>query len=306
MKRRVIITGGTGFIGTALSQLLLSKGYEVRILSRQFPKHRNPEVQYYQWNPEKKIFPLEALEGVQFIFNLAGAGIADKYWTAKYKKTILNSRLHSGELIRETLNNHPHQVEALVCSSAIGWYGPDQGGKPFVETDPVYKDFLGNICKAWEESVTGTNNVSITWIRSGIVFGTESKAFKKMVAPLKYGLAAIVGSGKQVVSWIHIEDICRIMLFVAENKLSGVYNGVAPMPVTNRFLTIEISHRIRKNAFLPVYVPPFVLRCIIGESSKEALKSVTVSSQKIVNAGFTFLYPSLKSALDQLLPKNPD
>jgi uncharacterized protein (TIGR01777 family) len=304
---RAIITGGTGFVGTALTQLLLSKGYEVRVLSRNNQTKSNiTGVSYFRWNPEKMEFPLEALEGVQIIFNLAGAGIADKYWTKKYKKIILNSRLQSGKLIKETLLQHPHTVKSLVCASAIGWYGEDKGGPLFTETDPPADDFLGTICRLWEDSIRGIADVNICYIRSGIVFGTSAGAFPKLIAPLKYGLAAILGDGKQVVSWIHVEDICRIMLYAAENKLAGAYNGVAPLPVTNRYLTIEISHRIRKNSFLPIYVPRFVLRMIMGESSKEVLKSTTVSSEKIVQNGFTFLFPSLKAALDNLLPvKDP-
>lgn len=298
---RVIISGGTGFIGTALTKMLLERGCVVHILTRQTQKIPIPGVQYFTWDPINKVFPLDSLNGVKYIFNLAGAGIVDKHWTKKFKREIVTSRISSGKLISEILNTNPNEVEGVLSASAIGWYGEDKPGYTFRETDPNADDFIGNVCKDWEDSVSSIQHIPVCKVRFGIVFGREAGAFPKFIAPLKYGLAAILGNGKQVMSWIHKEDICRLMIYAMDKKLSGIYNGVAPMPVTNRFLTIEISHRIRKNSFLPIYVPSFILRLNLGQSTKEILKSTTVSSEKIVNTGFTFLYPSLKAALDNLI-----
>ncbi|HCF63254.1 MAG TPA: TIGR01777 family protein [Chitinophagaceae bacterium] len=298
-----LITGGTGFVGSMLTSYLLEKGHTVHILTRRPGNNLPPGVKHFSWNPENQEIQLEAFEGVQYIIHLAGAGVADKRWNKKYKLEILNSRVQSGELLRKTLNRHPHTVQGIISASAIGYYGPDKEGHTFSETDPPGDNFLSDTCKAWEESVQGINGVTLCILRLGIIFGKGGGAFPKFIAPLKYGLSAILGSGKQVISWIHVTDVCRVIEFAAQHQLSGVYNAVAPMPATNRYLTIEISHRIRKNAYIPIHVPAALLKLVLGESSLEVLKSTTVSSEKIANAGFTFLYPSIKAALNDLLPE---
>lgn len=298
-----LITGGTGFVGSVLTDYLLQKGHTVHILTRHPKSHTAAGVKHFAWNPAMQEIEISALEGVDYIIHLAGAGVADKRWNKKYKQEILHSRVQSGTLLRNTLNRHPHTVQGIIAASAIGYYGPDIDGHTFTEKDPPGEGFLTDTCKAWEESVLGIEQVRLCTLRLGIVFGKGGGAFPKFIAPLKYGLAAILGSGKQVISWIHVTDVCRMIEFAVQQSLSGVYNAVAPMPVTNRYLTIEISHRIRKNAYIPIHVPAALLRLVLGESSVEVLKSTTVSSEKIAQAGFTFLFPSMKAALNDLLPE---
>ncbi|MBX2938671.1 MAG: TIGR01777 family oxidoreductase [Ferruginibacter sp.] len=298
-----LITGGTGFVGSMLTAYLLRRGHTVHILTRHPKTNTVPGVKHFAWNPELQEIQLSALEGVDYIIHLAGAGVADKRWNKKYKQEILNSRVQSGALLRNTLNNHPHTVQGIISASAIGYYGPDKEGHTFTEQDPPGDNFLSDTCKVWEESMMGIDRVQLCTLRFGIIFGKDGGAFPKFMAPLKYGLSAILGNGKQVISWIHIEDVCRMIEFAVQHNLNGVYNAVAPMPATNRYLTIEISHRIRKNAYIPIHVPATLLKLVLGESSLEVLKSTTVSSEKISNAGFTFLYPSIKAALNDLLPE---
>src|SRR5690606_37231840 len=159
-------------------------------------------------NPADKVFPWESLKGVKYIFNLAGAGIAEKHWTKKFKHEIVTSRISSGKLLAEILNTHRNEVEGVITTRAIGWYGECKPGYTFRETDPNADDFIGKLCKDWEDSISSIQHIPICKIRAGIVFGKEAGAFPKFIAPLKYGLAAILGNGKQVMSWIHVEDIC--------------------------------------------------------------------------------------------------
>jgi uncharacterized protein (TIGR01777 family) len=312
----VMITGGTGMIGTALSEMLAENGYNVIILSRNPQKtakehdytgkpaffRSSGNIYYSKWDIDRQYIDPAALSAADYIIHLAGAGVADKRWTKDRKKEIVESRTQSSELLVKALKAHTNKVRAVVSSSAVGWYGADNG-KPFVETDPSAPDFLGQTCKLWEQSIMPVDELGIRLVRlrTGIVLSDEGGALKEFRKPLRLGAATILGSGNQVISWIHIEDLCRIFLHAIEDKsVIGVYNAVAPNPATNRELTMTLARHITNSRHFTLKVPAFVLKTVLGEMSVEVLKSATVSSKKIESTGFNFRFPSLEKAIDDL------
>jgi uncharacterized protein len=300
----ILITGGTGLIGTALSELFINRGYKVIVLTRsQKPPKGN--ISYALWDINKSIIDKNVIAGADHIIHLAGAGVADKRWTRKRKSEILNSRVLSAKLLVKSLNETENKVQTVVSASGIGWYGADTKGskRAFVESDPPDTDFLGETCRLWEESIQPVTVMGkrLVIFRTGIVLSNAGGAFVEFKKPLKAGIAAILGNGNQAVSWIHIDDICRLYLAAIENKnLYGVYNAVTPEHVTNKELTIKLA-KARKKPFIPVHVPEFALKIVLGEMSIEVLKSTTVDASKIRDSGFNFLFPGLDAALNELI-----
>jgi hypothetical protein len=307
----VLISGGTGLIGTNLSRHLIERGYEIIILSRDKNKtSHDPKITYSFWNVEKQIIDAPVVQKADHIIHLAGAGVMDKKWTNEYKKVILESRTKSAELIINCLKETPHQVKTFVSASAIGWYGED--AKPlerkegFIETDLPANDFLGETCLLWEASVEPVTGLEIRLIklRTGIVLSNNGGAFKEYKTPLNFGLAPVLGNGKQVVSWIHIDDLCRMYCEAIENNyLHGSFNAVAPEPVSQKTLILTLGQKLRHRFFIPIYVPAFILKLIFGKRCIEILKSATVSNKKIKAMGFTFLYPTIEAAIEELIAK---
>ncbi len=311
---KILITGGTGLIGKALSNTLLEKGYQVTILSRSpsvaardpdISEGSVPRIQFAHWNIEQQTIDRIAIQQADFIIHLAGAGIADKRWSENRKKEIRSSRIRSSELLVKSLQEIPNSVRAVVSASAIGWYGAgDASPSGFIESDPSAKDFLGETCRSWEESIEPVTalNIRLVKIRTGIVLSLDGGALPEFKKPIKLGIAAILGNGKQVISWIHIDDLCRIYLEAIRNEnWKGAYNAVAPQSVNNKTITIELARKLKGKFFIPLYIPPFVLKLFLGEMSIEVLKSTKVSAEKLHEAGFQFIFPGLDAALDDLV-----
>jgi uncharacterized protein (TIGR01777 family) len=305
--KTILITGGTGLVGKALTDLILSKGYKVVILSRS-PQQQiitSPDISYAFWNVEKKIIDIEALQQADHIIHLAGAGVMDKKWTDSYKKEIVNSRVSSSELLVETLRNHPNKIKSIISSSAIGWYGPDiHNDHSFKEEELAANDFLGKTCKQWEESISSAEKLGIRVckLRTGIVLSNEGGALPEFKKTLKWGVAGILGSGRQMVSWIHITDLCQMFLYAIENhKINGSYNAVSPHPINNKTLIYKLGHYIKNDKFIPIYVPSFLLKIMMGQRSIEVLKSTRVDAEKIINSGFEFKFPNIDVALKNLI-----
>ena len=318
----VLITGGTGLVGKTLGHALLEKGYSVIILSRQTNQHSAiANLSYACWDVEEQTIDKEAVTRADYIIHLAGAGVADKRWTKKRKQEIISSRVDSSKLIVDSLKAIPNKVKAVVSASAIGWYlipnprlndsvgqaspqgGEGSGVRKFVESDPPANDFLGTTCKQWEESIEPVTQLGkrLVKLRTGIVLSKEGGALKEFIRPLKFGIAAILGSGKQIISWIHIKDLVSMFVVAIKNEnMNGVYNAVAPNPVSNKELTIQLAKR-RNRFFIPVHVPSFILKIVLGEMSIEVLKSATVSCEKIQHAGFSFQFPDIRSAFIDLI-----
>ncbi|HRE50335.1 MAG TPA: TIGR01777 family oxidoreductase [Flavitalea sp.] len=308
----ILITGGSGLIGTALCELLSGEGYQVIVLTRSPSSAKRKfrssisDISFAAWDIKKGTIDEDAFRKADHIVHLAGAGVADKRWSARRKKEIVNSRIKSGELLLQTLRTTAHKVKTIVSSSAIGWYGPDPSIPnlhPFRESDPPDSHFLGETCRLWEESIRPATGLGIRLVilRTGIVFSAKRGAFPEFKKPLRLGLAAILGNGRQVVSWIHIDDICRIYLAAIERTdMQGVYNAVAPEPVSNKMLIQTMARVFRGKNFISLHVPRFAIKIALGEMSVEVLKSATVSCDKLKDTGFDFLYPSLDSALNAL------
>lgn len=304
----VLITGGSGLIGKALSKLLLQNGYEIIIVGRKLPKEKDKvqNVSYAIWNIENQTIDEDAIKRADYIIHLAGAGVADKRWTEKRKKEIVESRTKSSAVIVKALKEIPNKIKAVVSASAIGWYGQDvliPNPKPFIETDNADDSFLGETCRLWEESVDPLTAMGkrLIKLRTGIVLSNNGGALAEFKKPVKLGVAGILGNGKQVLSWIHMDDLCRMYAdAIANENLRGVYNAVAPNPVNNKMLTLELAKQMKGKFFVSMHVPTFVLKIMLGELSVEVLKSATVSATKIRNAGFQFLFPTIEMALKDL------
>ena len=303
----VLISGGTGMVGRQLTKHLLKKGYQVIILTRKIPflKDANPNISYALWNLADQTIDSEAVQKASCLIHLAGAGVVDKKWTKVYKDEIANSRTQSSALIIKALSNHTHSIKTIISASAIGWYGedPSPNAKGFVEIDLAAKGFLGETCKKWEQSIEPVEKIGIRLVklRIGIVLSNDGGALAEFKKPIQFGVAGILGTGNQMISWIHIDDLCRLFIEGIENEqLAGTYNAVAPLPVSNKELTIELAHQIKGKFYIPLHVPKFILKIMMGERSIEILKSTTVNCEKIKKTGFTFLYPSIEAALHQL------
>lgn len=310
----ILITGGTGTVGKRLTQLLLLKGYNVNIISRAKRKTDSLQEQttigklaYFNWDITKNYIDPLAISTADFIVHLAGAGVADKRWTEHRKKEISNSRTKSCALILSALKEVPNTISALISASAIGWYGPDEPNQahiPFTESAPSYKDFLGETCRLWEEAISPITQLDkrLVILRTGIVLSNEGGALVEFKKPLLFKTAAILGNGQQMISWIHIDDLCNQYIFAIENQhMRGVYNAVAPNPVNNEKLTLTLAKKMVGTFFLKIHVPAFLLKIVLGEMSIEVLKSTTVSAQKILAMGYQFSFPTIDAALESLV-----
>ncbi len=298
------ITGGTGFVGRHVTDLLISKGYRVVIFTRHPEKHPDtPGVEYTYWDPAQKKCDHTALKKLDAMINLAGTSVAQR-WTKKTKASIVSSRVDGTRFLVEQLKREAGKCKTFIAASAIGYYGPDRTAKPFTETQHAYDDFLGTTCVKWEtESVTAQDTMRTVILRFGIIMGKEDGAFPQMAKPVSFGAIPIFGKGNQTMSWIHVEDVAGLILHALTNTdVAGVYNTVAPHPVTQKQLMHTIA-KVKGGIHIPVPVPEMVLKTLLGEMSIEILKSCTVSAEKTLSSGFTFRYPDIESATRAILGK---
>lgn len=304
MAQTVLITGGTGMIGKRLTQLLLEKGYKVAYLSR---KHESiPNVTVYRWDIDKNWIDDKALANADYIIHLAGAGITDTRWTDKHRREIINSRTKTIELIARELQGRPYKVKAFVSASAIGFYGSDTGNTQLTEQTPSGSDFLAHVTRHWENSAELIDNIGIrtTKLRIGVVLSNEGGALPKISMPIRWGIGAPIGNGNQWMSWIHLDDLCRLFIAALENnKWHGVYNAVAPAPVTNAELTRQIANVLHRPLWLPA-IPAFALRLVYGEMANVVLGGNYVINHRIrTETDFIYQFENLQSALQDLTEK---
>ena len=302
MSSKILITGGSGLVGSHLSEILLGKGYEVVHLSRY--RNKVSKFQTFTWDINKGHIEEGAFENVKYIIHLAGTGIAEKRWTDKRKQILTSSRVDSASLIYTWLKSGDHSVEAFISASAIGIYGFDTGG--ILQSEDRIQlgdDFLATLTKKWETAADQFTDLGIRVIklRIGLVLSKKGGLLGKLVPLAKLGLSSAFGSGEQYMSWIHIDDLANMFIKAIENpEIHGVYNAVAPKPVTNKEFLKQLSEVLQKPYFLP-NTPKFILSLVLGELSSAITGGNKVSSKKIEEVGFNFQFPELSEAIRDLL-----
>ncbi len=299
---RVLITGETGLVGSHLTGFLSEKEIEVNYLTTSRTKiEKVPGYNGFYWNPTTGEIEDDCLAGVDAIFHLAGANLAAR-WTDKYKKEIIESRVKSANLLRETINTSSHKVAHFISASGVGVY-PDSLLKLYNEDEKaIDHSFPGEVVQKWEEAAWEFEDLDmkVSIIRTGMVLAKEGGALPKMKEPASYYAGAAFGSGKQWQSWIHIDDLTGIYAHVLENELEGIFNAVAPNPVTNKELVNCLAEKLEKPLWLP-NIPKVALRIALGEMATIVLSSQRVSSEKIENTGYFFKYNNLSKALEDLI-----
>jgi uncharacterized protein (TIGR01777 family) len=302
---KILITGATGLIGQELIRLWIDKKHEIHYLTtRKNHKHPHPNITSFYWNPENGSIDSNCFDGVQVVVNLAGASVS-KRWTSSYKEKIRESRIKGAELLLNAIQKLPsHEIQQLISASAIGVYPHDLHCLYTEKESKIADSFLGTVVNQWESAVQSFAkiNIPVTTVRIGLVLSNQGGALPMTALPIRYGVGSWFGSGQQWQSWIHIEDMVRIIDFTVVNKLQGVYNAVAPQPVTNNEFVKTIARVLHRPLFLPP-IPQFFMKLILGEMASVIFESQRVSSQKIQNAGFEFHFSKLQTALVALFHK---
>lgn len=304
MKKNVLISGGTGFIGKHLTNLLVQNGFSVSILSRS-EKQNLPDVSYYKWDVSSNYVDEKAVLNADFIIHLAGENIAEKRWTAKRKAAIIDSREQSAQLLFEVLKNNDKKPEAFISASGIGIYGAINGDDVCTENTIPANDFLGSTCQKWEVTTELISNLNIRTvkIRTGLVLGKDDGFLKKLIPIFKYRLGSALGSGKQYMPWIHINDLCAIYLEAINNtKMGGAYNAAISDNTTNNIFSKTLAKIYGYSIWLP-NIPAFLIKLALGEMAQIVLKGRRVSSEKIEKLGFKFQFSILEDALRNCLEK---
>ena len=295
--KKVLITGGTGLIGKRLSFLLASRGYEVRILSRN--DSSNSVYKTFVWNVKSQYINDNAFKDLNHVIHLAGTGIADKRWSEKRKKEIINSRVDSTNLLYATVKRLQIPLQSFISASATGFYGSFTTQTTFKETDKAATDFLGKVCRLWEKSIFLFNkeNIRTVAFRTGIVLSKNGGALKKMKTPIITPL----GDGKQYMPWIHIDDLCELYIKAIEDtNFEGAYNAVSTEYQSNISFSKALA-KIHKRLFIPIGAPKFILKLIFGEMSTIILNGSKVSASKIKQTGFKFKFETLEDSLKNLI-----
>lgn len=304
----ILITGATGLVGKELVLALIAKKHQVHIISRDskraetlFP--HTSQLKFFHWDYHQTPFPIESLQGVDQIIHLMGENIAEGRWSNQRKAEILNSRVEPLKQIFQILKEHPEiKIKKLISTSAIGIYGADKNHK-FNENAATKKlGFLPFVCQEWEKVALKFQELQtdVSILRVGIVLSTTGGALKKMILPFKLGMGGILGSGLQYMSWIHIRDLVNFYLKAIESdKYSGFINAVSPQVVTNKEFTKTLATVLNRPAFLPA--PSFALKVIFGEMSEILLEGQWVIPQKALDLNYQYEFPSLESALSNLV-----
>jgi uncharacterized protein (TIGR01777 family) len=299
MQRNILITGATGLIGTQLIPSLQALGHQVSILTRK-PK-TIAGVKVFLWNVYENTIDKNAFEGIDTVIHLAGEGIADQKWTPQRKKEIINSRVESARLIYQTIKETNASVKNFISASAVGYYG-NRRNEVLTESSDPGKGFLPDCCIKWENAADEglQMGIRVVKIRIGIILSKDEGALAAMEKPIRYFAGAPLGSGKQWIPWVHLDDVVKIFVAAVENaNMSGAYQACAPFPVTNKFLTKTIAGKINRPVW-PIHVPAFMLKMILGEMSILPLMSSNTLATKLLETGYKYSYVNLDIALDSI------
>ncbi len=299
MKEIVLITGASGMIARELAQKIENE-YEVRFLTR-----KKQKANEYEWDIRNGVIDERALENVSHIIHLAGANISEKRWTTERKKELISSRIDSAALLRNILKKNNIKLKSFISASGINFYGTATTEKIYTENDQPGNDFLSGVVVLWEKAADDFKEQNlaerVVKVRTAVVLSEKDGALKKMTPPIQYYIGSPLGSGKQYMPWIHIEDICALYTFALKNEaMEGSYNAVSPQHITNKDLTKGIAEVLNRPLLMP-NVPGFVLKLIFGELANAILEGSRASSQKIQDAGFRFEFPDLRNALQNVL-----
>ena len=299
---KILITGATGLIGSDLVALLLSKKHSINYVTtskQKIVKHDNYKGFY--WNPSEGKIDENCLINVDVIIHLAGATIA-KRWTNDYKQELIESRVLSANLLFNVLKKNPHQVKHIISASGTAIY-PDSFSKIYTESATDVEDsFLGNLVVNWEESINqfALLGIKTAVLRTGIVFSEKGGALNEIIRPIRYCVGSGFGSGKQLTSWIHLSDLVSLYYFVAENKVEGIINAVAPHAISNQDLTTLIAKVLKRPLFLP-NIPRWFMKLLLGEMSSLLFTNKNIKPERATELGFKFYYNTPEQAMDAIL-----
>ncbi len=299
MNSKILVCGGTGLVGTNLIKKLKQKNHQIVLLSTQKDKANQNDIFY--WNPSENIIDTKAFEGVDVIINLSGQGIFEQSFSEKRKKELLLSRTEPLNLLRKTIIDNNFKVKTLISASAIGYY-PNFCATLLNESSTKENTFISNLVQDWEKAALDFKDISNVLIfRIGIVLSEKGGFLKQLMTPIKLMLGAVPGSGKQMVSWIHIDDLCDMMIHGLEHQLNGIYNAVSPEPKTLNEITKKTAQLMGRAIILP-NIPNFALNIIFGkERAQLILSDQQVSSEKIESTNFSFSFKNIDSALKNLI-----
>lgn len=298
MKKTILIAGGNGLIGKELQKSFDSDVYEIRILTR-----NSTQKNEFEWNFEKKYIDSKAFENVTAIINLAGENVGGKLWTSDQKEKILKSRIDSSELIHKGIRESGATPELYIGASASGYYGPSSSAKIQSESDSAGTDFLAKVCVEWENGHKKASELCKRTVifRIGVVLSNDGGAFPKMIQPIKFAMGAVIGSGKQMIPWVHIHDVATAIRWAIETpSASGIYNLTAPQPVSNKEFTLVAAKKLHRFVS-PLPVPEFAIKAILGEQATLVTTGNSPTSKKLIAEGFAFQFSKIDDALTRLL-----
>ncbi len=293
----ILITGGSGLIGRHLRSKLEEKGYETAVLSRKKNSERDTKTHF--WDPGNRVIEEGVIEKADYIIHLAGANISEKRWTKRIKQEILDSRVETAKFLFSKVSESKTRPRAFISASAVNYYGTLTSDKIFEEDDPPSENFLGTICQKWEQSALKFEELGMRTVilRTGVVISPAGGALKKMALPVKLGLGAPIGSGRQYFPWIHIEDLCNIFIkAIEDSKIEGAYNAVAPGHITNRDVMKALADAYNRPFWAP-NVPAFVMKLLFGEMADILLTGSRISAARIMEAGYEFRYTAFRDAI---------
>ncbi|MBA5630533.1 TIGR01777 family protein [Moheibacter sp. BDHS18] len=297
--KKILIAGGTGFVGKQLIDFLVGKGYSIHVLTRKPSANLTENICFFLWDIERQYIDKKAFEGVEILINLTGANIGEKRWTEQRKKEIIDSRIKSINLLYQYISENKFNISTFISSSAVGFYGAVTTDKTFAETSENGNDFLASVCQKWENAALKFNDLGVRTVilRKGVILGKEGGTVKKLSPLAKLGINVSLGSGKQYLPWIDIRDLVRLYDFILSNtQLKGIFNAVATEQITMNDFSKVLLKSFGKKSFLP-NAPAFVIRLLFGEMTVMLLEGSKISNEKIKNAGFYFEFDTIEKSL---------